>query len=1773
MANELKLKLAIEGGKLVSAEIDGVTTRIDALGGSAQATASATRAMAQSMESSRSEMVRAQSVTVGFIKALERQNATFGMSAAQIARYDANVLGMNASQRTHTDQLLRTAEANEANARANAANAKSAAAQATSTDAAASSALNLTTVMQGLMTVGAAMALVKMADAATTLQTQLRLSSSSAAEASKAYSALFDIAQQGRVSFTELGTTYAAIARSGKELGISQSRLLDVTQSISQAMTIGGGSAASMQAALVQLGQGLSSGTLRGEELNSIMEQTPRLAKAIADGLGVPIGELRKLGETGQLTSQQVISALEKAGPALAKEMESATLTVGQAFTMLTNSTVKFVGEADKASGASAALSTALKDVSTNIDQIGSTLSEHQGAFAVLTSGALGAAGAAGVALLIPGLREVTLLVAGIGAIVGSGVGVATWLSGTESIQKASLRQLANQIKLIEERTQLGGYATARDQAEADTRLALLKREHGALLQNMAANRQAANSSQGAALAATNSRSAHAQLASAARDSTEKDAKAVASLLTKSSGVPQGYIDRMKEIGDLNAKGALSTDQLAAALDGAHAMLKKGTHGVSESAKAQKLLNDLNSEAMGFKGDFAEKWVSISKGIDATQGLTAAQKELLSQQPVMVDAAKAEAKAIDEATKAAQKRADLRGKEDEGIAKYLADQQAAAVATVKSIDDKISALQADTEAQALSRSAHISLAAAIETVTIARLEEKAATLNPGTELVGLSAEIAKRKELLAVIKGKDVAAEWQKTSETIRDSLTDAFMGAIDSGKSLFVSLRDSVVGMFKSMVLRPMIQATIGSAFGLGSGAAAAGGSGGSTLGAAANLSTLYNSLAGGLNVGMQSGVALASLAAKAGSQMVAGFAGGMVSTASMASASAAASAGGSAMAGLIAGSVMNGLAGYGISKGLSGGYSIDGLNVNAIAAIASMIPGVGPIAGLIGAAVNRAFGHGATEVQAQGTRGTFAASGDFSGTNYTNYKQAGGWFTQDKHWSDTSAVDQKQLTAWSDAFVGIKVASAGMAASLGLATDKISAYSKTVDVAAGTTTEQMTALFVGMADDMATASAPGLEMLVRVGETASVTLGRLSSSLVTVNQWLGALDQKLMAVSLIGGDFASQLADTFGSMDKLTTASKAYYDSFWTDAERMADTATNVAKGLALVGQAMPASKAAFRAVVSGLDLTTTAGRNTYAVMLALAPEFATVADAAVAATKLITDAFDKLQTSLTGLLASITSERTSVADAKYSIINPNPKTLAQLQADVAAASLSRPTTSGMANAASAQSRAEMLRYEAEQNVASATGYRNSVAATGAQRMEAVANGQASILTTLDKARAAVAGFAGWAGIKIADSFAYNASTNRLADGRVTSTWDNGAAYVPSMINSADWQTLAGGNTQLANQEATALAVKGYVDKNNADAEANLTLRISTLNAATAAKVAADTAAQKALDDYTAAINVYASDASKAVTTLGKLREETVAYYEAQKALADGMASSATNLRTAALAVRTGQLDSTQSLAQKKAEFSKNYSMALATTGSTQAGYADKLAAALPDLSAALANTATTRAEWVLATAALTAQSTTVANALDAGATALSYEANSLSLLTTIDSALAVMQSDAGIISAAIKAGADQSSNGTAAIINAILGNTAAPNPASWVPTSAKPVLLTAGEPAVAIYPGYAVGSNYIPFDHTARVHAGEEITPRPYVDQQRAARDETNNLLRRLLASNEALERDNANMRRELRAVATHAATSSKALRDIKDRGVTVNTDADRPLNVVQ
>jgi tape measure domain-containing protein len=201
----------------------------------------------------------------------------------------------------------------------------------------------------------AARAFIGTADSVTQVNNQLRLAEGSAGGAASAYGRLFAIAQQSRLSFTDLAGTYARISRSTSELGISQQRLLGITQAIGNAVAVSGSSAEAANAALMQLGQGLSSGALRGDELNSVMEQTPRLARAIADGLGVTTGELRKMGEQGELTAQKIIGALESQAGVLNKELAGTVSTFAQAMTQLGNAATLLVGQVNKATGASGA--------------------------------------------------------------------------------------------------------------------------------------------------------------------------------------------------------------------------------------------------------------------------------------------------------------------------------------------------------------------------------------------------------------------------------------------------------------------------------------------------------------------------------------------------------------------------------------------------------------------------------------------------------------------------------------------------------------------------------------------------------------------------------------------------------------------------------------------------------------------------------------------------------------------------------------------------------------------------------------------------------------------------------------------------------------------------------------------------------------------------------------------------------------------------------------------------------------------------------------------------------------------------------------------------------------------------------------------------------------------------------------------------------------------------------------------------------------------------
>ncbi|SPL69144.1 tape measure protein [Acinetobacter stercoris] len=205
------------------------------------------------------------------------------------------------------------------------------------------------------------------------LQNRLKLVTNSQTELNRAMNDTFAIAQKTRQSWDSAAQVYQSFANNAKTLGLTMSQTAQLTETVSKAVAISGASAGAAEAALVQFGQALASGTLRGDELNSIMEQTPGLAKAIAEGLGITIGQLRTMGAAGQITGDALVKALDKAKGSVDDLFSKTDITIGQSVTLLNNELSKFVGEAGQSSGAATALAKSIQTLSQNLNLIADT--------------------------------------------------------------------------------------------------------------------------------------------------------------------------------------------------------------------------------------------------------------------------------------------------------------------------------------------------------------------------------------------------------------------------------------------------------------------------------------------------------------------------------------------------------------------------------------------------------------------------------------------------------------------------------------------------------------------------------------------------------------------------------------------------------------------------------------------------------------------------------------------------------------------------------------------------------------------------------------------------------------------------------------------------------------------------------------------------------------------------------------------------------------------------------------------------------------------------------------------------------------------------------------------------------------------------------------------------------------------------------------------------------------------------------------------------------
>jgi len=200
----------------------------------------------------------------------------------------------------------------------------------------------------------------RLADSFTNISNRIRLVTDSEKELIDTRRKLLVLSNNARVDLEDTADLYRRIKQSTEELNYSQKDMLSVTDAISKSITISGGSAESAKAALLQLSQGFASGTLRGQELNSVMEQAPRLARAIADGMGIAYGDLRRVAEQGGLTTEKVIEAIRKEGSIINEEFSKVSASISGSFTALKNSSVELIGTIDNQLGVSKTLTSSI---------------------------------------------------------------------------------------------------------------------------------------------------------------------------------------------------------------------------------------------------------------------------------------------------------------------------------------------------------------------------------------------------------------------------------------------------------------------------------------------------------------------------------------------------------------------------------------------------------------------------------------------------------------------------------------------------------------------------------------------------------------------------------------------------------------------------------------------------------------------------------------------------------------------------------------------------------------------------------------------------------------------------------------------------------------------------------------------------------------------------------------------------------------------------------------------------------------------------------------------------------------------------------------------------------------------------------------------------------------------------------------------------------------------------------------------------------------------
>lgn len=227
------------------------------------------------------------------------------------------------------------------------------------------------TLSKVALAVGSSLAvsqITKYADAYTSLQNQLRQTVKTTEQLTSRTAEILALSNRTRSSVTSTAESFTQLTLATEALNLTDERRLRLTETIAKSFTVAGKTQAQATESTRQLNQAFSSGVLRGQEYNTIIENAPEIFRALQRSTGKTAGELRKLADTGKLSSAVLIKALDEAAITIDEKFNASTATMAQNLEVANNNLIDFIGSSTTVQNVVGGAGGALVTASENLD-------------------------------------------------------------------------------------------------------------------------------------------------------------------------------------------------------------------------------------------------------------------------------------------------------------------------------------------------------------------------------------------------------------------------------------------------------------------------------------------------------------------------------------------------------------------------------------------------------------------------------------------------------------------------------------------------------------------------------------------------------------------------------------------------------------------------------------------------------------------------------------------------------------------------------------------------------------------------------------------------------------------------------------------------------------------------------------------------------------------------------------------------------------------------------------------------------------------------------------------------------------------------------------------------------------------------------------------------------------------------------------------------------------------------------------------------------------